>query len=176
MRTTRMMKTAGLLAMTLLCLTTLTAAPAVAAEHRFGVGIHYWRAVDELGDGSFDRNGAAGMLSYQYVPVGLFKLEGDVEYFPKGFGGSDDTAWSPQVYALVGGRFYAGVGAGVIYSPSFDDNLSDIFYAARIGGDFVILPRLHLDLNANYRFKDWNEIDQADTDTITLGAVFRIAF
>jgi hypothetical protein len=169
------MKTTGLLAITLLCLLLIPAA-APAADHSLGAGIHYWRTVDDLGNGSFDRSGAAGMLSYQYIPVGLFKLEADLEYFPKGFGGADDTAWSPQVYVILGNRLYGGVGAGVIYSSSFDGELSDVFYAARIGTDFAVLPRTHLDINANYRFKDWNQLDQADTDTITLGAVLRVRF
>jgi hypothetical protein len=166
------MRKTGLFWTILFCL----ALPATAAEQRFGLGIHYWRAVKEITHSSFDRTGAAGMLSYQYVPVGLFKIEGDLEYFPKGFGGADTTAWSPQVYLLVGSRLYAGVGAGVIYSKSFSGEFSKVFYAARIGTDFVVLPRLHLDVNANYRFKDWNQIDQASTDTITLGAVLRLAF
>lgn len=166
---------------TLLCLallagaSTLSTAAAHAADQSLGLGIHYWRAVDDL-DGSFDSDGAAGMLSYQYIPVGLFKIEADLEYFPKGFGGADDTAWSPQVYILLGNRLYAGVGAGVIYSQGFDGEFSDLFYAARIGTDFAILPRTHLDINANYRFNDWNQLDEADTDTITLGAVLRVRF
>jgi len=165
------MRKTGLFAILLLCL----AVPAAAGEQTFGVGVHYWRAVSELSS-SFDRSGAAGMLSYQYIPVGIFKIEGDLEYFPKGFGGADTTAWSPQVYLLVGNRLYAGVGAGVIYSKSFSGELSDVFYAARIGTDFVLVPRLHLDVNANYRFMDWNQIGKATTDTITLGAVLRFAF
>jgi hypothetical protein len=171
------MRKTGLLGIALLCLLSLfcRALPAAAAEQRLGLGIHYWRAVSQL-NSSFDRSGAAGMLSYQYVPVGVFKIEGDLEYFPKGFGGADTTAWSPQIYLLVGNRLYAGVGAGVIYSTSFSGKLSDVFYAARLGTDFVLLPRLHLDVNANYRFKDWNQIKQASTDTITLGAVLRLAF
>lgn len=171
-RMRRIRKTGLFWKLLLLCL----ACPAVAhgAEQSLGLGVHYWRTVSELSHSSFDRSGAAGMLSYQYVPVGLFRIEGDLEYFPKGFGGADTTAWSPQVYLLVGHRLYAGVGAGVIYSDSFDGKLSDVFYAARIGTDFAVLPRLHLDVNANYRFKDWNQIDQASTDTVTLGAVLRL--
>lgn len=168
------MRKTGLLWMTLLWLA-VPATVSAAAEQRFGLGIHYWRAVSDL-DRSFDRSGAAGMLSYQVVPVGLFKVEGDLEYFPKGFGGADTTAWSPQIYLLVGNRLYAGVGAGVIYSKSFSGELSDVFYAARVGTDLVLLPRLHLDVNASYRFKDWNQVQQASTDTITLGALLRLAF
>jgi len=166
------MRKTGLVWMFLLCLTV----PAAAADQTFGAGIHYWRTVKEITSSSFDRSGAAGMLSYQYLPAGIFTIEGDLEYFPKGFGGADTTAWSPQVYLLVGHRLYAGVGAGVIYSKSFSGELSDVFYAARVGTDFAVLPRLHLDINANYRFKDWNQIDQASTDTVTLGAVLRLHF
>jgi hypothetical protein len=164
------MRKTGFAWMLLLCL----AVPA-SADSSLGLGIHYWRAVSQI-TRSFDRSGAAGMISYQYVPAGLFKIEGDLEYFPKGFGGADTTAWSPQVYLLLGNRLYAGVGAGVIYSKSFSGDFSKAFYAARIGTDLVVLPRLHLDVNANYRFKDWNQIDKANTDTITLGAVLRLAF
>jgi hypothetical protein len=166
------MRKTGLVWMFLLCLTV----PAAAADQTFGAGIHYWRTVNELADRSFDRSGAAGMLSYQYLPAGIFTLEADLEYFPKGFGGADDAAWSPQVYVLIGHRLYAGVGAGVIYSQSFSGEVSKVFYAARVGTDFAILPRLHLDINANYRFNDWNQLDQASTDTVTLGALLRLHF
>jgi opacity protein-like surface antigen len=160
----------------LILLCSSLASTARAASFSLGAGVHYWRTVNELGNASFDRSGAAVMLSYQYLPEGLFKLEGDVEFFPRGFGGANDAAWSPQVYFLVGGRLYAGVGAGVIYSSSFDGRWSDVFYAARAGTDFALLPRVHLDINANYRFNDWNQLDQANTDTVTLGALLRLRF
>lgn len=159
-------------------LTTLCAAPAQAVEHRIGGGVHYWRTLDEIGDefGDIDEDGLSALLSYQLAPGGLIKLQVDAEYFEKGFGGAEDDAISPQVYVLLGGTVYAGVGAGIIYSDNFDDGESDIFYAARLGLDMTLLPRLHLDVNANYRTTDWDELEEADTDTITLGAVVRFAF
>ena len=151
------------------------APPAAAAEHRIGGGVHYWKTVDDLADDDFDvdEDGLATVLSYQYVPGGLLRLEVDVEYFEKGFGGSTDAAYSPQVYLVLGSGWYAALGGGVIYSSDFEDDVSDPFYAARLGLDMELLPRLHLDLNANYRFDAWSELENADTDTVTLGAVVR---
>ncbi|HYG65581.1 MAG TPA: hypothetical protein VEL74_23565 [Thermoanaerobaculia bacterium] len=166
-----------LLVFAVLGLSGLEAAPAAAAEHRLGGGVHYWKTVDELADDDFDIDdeGVAWVASYQYVPVGLFKLEVDVEYFPSGFGGSPETAWSPQLYLVLGGKLYGAVGAGVVFSEGYEDSPSDPFYAARLGLDLTLLPRTHLDVHANYRFNDWNEFEQADTDTITLGALLRFA-
>jgi hypothetical protein len=39
--------------------------------------------------------------------------------------------------------------------------------------DFSIIPRVSIDINANYRFDDWSLIDNAKTDTITFGALLR---
>lgn len=153
----------------------LSAAPA-AAEQRLGVGLHYWRTLDDLAGGDdIDRDGLAGLLTYQYAPIGLFKVQVDLEYFDSGFGGATEAAYSPQVYLVVGGKIYGAVGVGVLYSDSLEDNVSDPFYAFRVGSDFVILPRVHLDVNANYRTSEWDQID-ADTDTVTLGAAVRFAF
>ncbi len=161
-----------------LALMTLAALPAAAAQHRIGVGIHHWQTVDDLRDEGFediDESGSSGVLSYQLVPAGMFKVELDLEYFADGFGGSTEAAYSPQIFLLLGNKLYAGVGAGIIYSDGFEDSSSDPFYAARVGLDFLILPRLHLDINGNYRVNDWNQLDEADTDTITLGAFLRLA-
>lgn len=51
--------------------------------------------------------------------------------------------------------------------------VSDPFYAARVGLDFVLLPRIHLDVNLNYRAGTFDELDEASSDTITLGAALR---
>lgn len=155
----------------------LAAVPAAAGEHRLGLGAHYWQTVDELEDDNFsfaDEDGFAWVGSYQFVPAGLFKLEFDLEYFPDGFGGAEESAWSPQIYVVVGSRIYVAVGTGVVYSDGYEDDVSDPFYAARAGFEFAILPRTSLDIHGNYRFNDWNEIEQADTDTITLGALLRV--
>jgi opacity protein-like surface antigen len=152
----------------------LAAAPALAADHRIGLGVHHWQTVDDLADEGFeglDDSGTSGILSYQYMPEGIFSFELDMEYFADGFGGSTEAAWSPQVYLLVGHGLYAGVGAGTVYS---DGETSDPFYAAKVGVDFALIPHLSVDVNANYRFNDWSLIDEVDTDTVTFGAVLRV--
>jgi hypothetical protein len=163
------------------------AAPA-AAEHRLGFGFHYWKTIDELvddGSDAFDEiedDGLSQVFSYQYVPGGLIKFEVDLEYFDKGFGGATGASWSPQVWVLAGSSIYGGVGVGVTYGKNegFADwdeaEFSDPYYAARAGFDLLLLPRLHLDIGANYRFDAWSELEDADTDTLTLGAVARFAF
>jgi hypothetical protein len=162
----------------------LAASPAAAVEHRLGAGVHYWKTLAELEDDGFnltDEEGFSFILSYQFVPVRLLKLEVDFEYFPEGFGGSasGEDALSPQVYVLLGGKLYAGAGVGVVYSDGYStgDNPTDPFYALRVGVDIPLLPRrARLDLNANYQFDQWNQYEQADTDTITLGGMIRAVF
>jgi opacity protein-like surface antigen len=168
-RTQKSFRLSLLIAMLLVALT----APAFAADHRIGVGVHHWQTVDDLADQGFeglDEKGTSGILSYQYMPEGIFSFELDAEYFANGFGGSTESAYSPQVYLLVGHGLYAGAGVGVVAS---DGEKSDPFYAAKVGFDFSIIPRVSLDVNANYRFDDWGLIDDAETDTITFGALLR---
>ena len=153
-------------------------APADAAEHRFGIGGNYWRALDDLdaSDLDLDEDGLSPYFTYQFAPAGLFRLQLDVEYYSAGFGGSDATAYVPVGYALVEFGIYGGVGLGVTISDGLEDNVSDPFYAARVGWDFQIVPKVHIDLNANYRANTFDELEEVDSDSITLGAAVRIAF
>jgi hypothetical protein len=153
----------------------LAAAPASAAEHRFGGGIHYWRTLDDLEDDfELEDDGTAYVLSYQILPAGIFRFEGALEYFPEEFGGAEQEVYSPQVYLLVGHGLYLGVGTGVLYSSDLEDDVSDPFYAARAGFELTLIPRVHLDINANYRAEAWSELEDADVETLTLGAQVRI--
>ncbi len=154
------------------------AGSAAAGEHRFGLGELYWRSLDDLGTAHVKDNGVAPYLTYQYVPAGIFKLEADVEYYPKGFGGAPSAAYSPVVFVLVEFGLYAGLGVGVTVSNDLSDNISDPFYAARLGWDFQVLPRLHLDVNANYRANSFAALKDKgyDTDSLTFGAAARVAF
>lgn len=156
------------------------AGSAEAGQHRLGFGFHYWKTIDELSDQGIDQDieedGLSQVFSYQYLPGGFIKFEADVEYFKDGFGGATDSAWSPQVYVLFGGFVYAGVGVGITNSSSFESDWSDPYYAARAGLDLLLLPKIHLDINANYRFDAWSELENVDTETLTLGAIARFSF
>ncbi len=148
------------------------------AEVRVGGGVHYWTALGdiEVDDVDIDENGSSFLASVQFVPDGLFKFEGNLEYFTDGFGGGDAGAIAPQAFVLLGGGLYGGLGIGITYNDELEgDNWSDPFYAARVGLDIEILPSIHLDINANYIFNAFSDIDGADEDSITLGAIGRIA-
>lgn len=165
---------APLLLLMLAVMPVMLAAPAFAADHRIGAGVHHWQTVDDLADEGFEGledEGTSGIVSYQYMPEGIFSLELDLEYFADGFAGSTEEALSPQAYLLIGHGLYAGAGVGVTHS---DGETSDLFYAARLGFDIAIIPRLSIDINANYRFDDWDLIDEVETDTVTLGALVRL--
>ncbi|MFN7940518.1 MAG: hypothetical protein U0X73_02895 [Thermoanaerobaculia bacterium] len=166
--------------LTLALLAALGAAPAHAGDHRLGFGFHYWKTLDELKDDNFGGikdKGTSQVLSYQYLPGGLLRFELDLEYFDKGFGGSTSAAWAPQAYVLVGRGFYGGVGIGATRSSGLPkDSWSDPWYAAKAGIDLLLLPAVHLDISANYRNNVFNELDNFDSDTITLSAIARFAF
>ena len=154
----------------------LISLPAAAAEHRFGIGVHYWDAIDDvIGDGfDIDEDGVTGILSYQYRPGGLLSFELDLEIAPEGFGGSNDVTFSPTAFVLFGKGLYVGVGIGLSFASDLQDNVSDPFYAARVGFNFLLLPRISLDVNANYRADAFNELDDFDSDALTLGAIIRV--
>ena len=152
------------------------ATDAGAAEHRLGLCALYWRSVHDVEGAGLDSDGAAPCVTYQYVPAGIFKLEGDLEYYAHGFGGSNSAAYSPVAFVLAEFGIYAGVGIGVTVSDGFDNNVSDPFYVGRVGWDFQLVPRLHLDVNANYRASSFKGLEGYDTDSITFGAAARVAF
>jgi hypothetical protein len=172
----RLPKSAPLL-LTLIALGWAAAARPAAADSSIGFGLHSWRTIDDLhseGFGNLRRSGVSYLLSYQYGLVPLLKLEVDAEYFDKGFGGSSHYAIAPQAFVLVGGFVYGGLGIGTIYSRDFSNDFSSPFYAARVGLDLHLLPRIRLDVNANYHFHAWNELRGVNTGTVTVGAVARI--
>ena len=158
----------------------LAPAFAGAGEHRIGFGYHYWETLDDIEIDELDEideSGSAPVFSYQYLMNPFFRFEADVEYFEDGYGGSTEEAYAPQVYILFGRFLYAGVGVGVTHSDGFADGeeWSDEWYAARAGLEVFLLPRLHLDINANYRAAAFDALDEYETDSITLGASLRIS-
>ena len=149
-----------------------------SAEVRIGGGVHYWTALSdiEVDNVDIDDSGSSFLASVQWVPDGLFKFEGNLEYFTDGFGGGNAGALSPQAFVLFGGGLYGGLGIGVTYNDELEgSDISDPFYAARVGLDIEVLPNIHLDINANYLFNAFSDIDGADEDSITLGVIGRIA-
>lgn len=169
-----MMRTLATLA---LALTLLTATSATAEiKHRFGVGAHYWTALDNIDVDDVKEDGFAYLVSYQLRPASLIKFGLDVEMLPKAFGGAAKSVYAPQAYVILGNTLYAGLGVGTYFTDG--DFSKDPFFNLRAGLDLRLLPFIYLDINANYRFEEWDSIKSLDedisSDTITLGAAVRI--
>ena len=169
-------------AMALLLLATIWLSPGVAgaAEHRLGFGVHFWRTVDDFADDilddpldDLDDDGLAWVASYQYIPQSLLKFEIDLEYYDGGFAGSPDAALTPIGYVLIGRKLYGALGAGLTFSGGLEDDVSDPFFALRVGYQRALVPGIRIDINANYRAGAFNDLDEADTDAMTLGAILR---
>ena len=147
-------------------------------KNRIGIGANYWKNLDDIDVKDFDDSGLSYYLSYQLIPASLLKFELDVEMMQDGYAGSDDTVFSPQGFIILGAGIYAGLGIGTYYTDG--DFSSDPFFTLRAGLDIHVLPYIWLDVNANYRFEDWNDIsdvtDDVSTDTIMLGAAVRLQF
>ena len=154
-----------------------SAAMVAAGPHQAGIGLHYWFAIDEIeNQDSFDEDGFNWLFSYKYQNS-IIGFLGEVEMADREIAGNDDLVWSPQVFVTIGDFLYGGVGIGVHYT---DSDFSDPFYALKVGLDMELIHDfLHLDVNANYRFDNWDYDavrEDVDTDTVTLGAVVRFEF
>jgi hypothetical protein len=143
----------------------------------FGVGAHYWTTLKNIDVNNVDKNGFSYLAAYQYH-YGWIGAEACVEWFQKGFGGASQDVYQPQAYLILGKVIYAAAGIGGYYSDGKFAN--NPFYALRAGLDIPVLPILHLDINANYRFENFDDLStegkSIDTDTVTLGAAARLAF
>ena len=150
----------------------------VSAEvhHRIGGGVHYWTTLDDIDVDDVDEDGLAYVVSYQLRPASLIKFGIDLEMLPEEFGGSEEPVYAPQAYVIVGGGIYVGLGIGGYYTDG--EFAEDPFYNLRAGLDFCLLPFIYIDINANYRVEEWDDIKTVDedisTDTITLGAAVRL--
>lgn len=147
------------------------------STHRIGGGVHYWVALDDIDGDNVDEDGYDLIFSYQYVNSGFFKIEADLGLHQEGYAGAEEMVWSPQAYFLIGKGLYGGAGIGINYSNG--DFAKKPFYALRVGIDIEVLPSLFLDLNANYRFENWDYDrikEDVDIDTVTVGAILRLQF
>lgn len=164
--------------MTIFCILMASGQAIAEDRHRIGGGAHYWYTIDDIDVEEIDEDGLAWIISYQFVPSPIFKLEADVEIFPSGFGGSESTVFAPQVLGLLGSWIYGGLGIGVYLND--DDTLDDPFYTIRAGLDLELLPSFHIDINANYVFMGSmgkkEVLEDIDTDTVTLGLIARVGF
>lgn len=164
------MKRTVILAVAALCV--LFAASASQAGLSLGAGIHYLKTVGDIADAPEFDSSAFNVVASAQMGLGLFKIEGDVEWVSD-YGGSGESLLLPQAFVLVGGLLYggAGIGTGYIDGTWFDGP----FYALRVGVDIPLGP-VGIDINANYRFMNtaaFEEMGSEDLDSITFGAIVR---
>ena len=157
----------------MLAVVTASFATKASAGPSFGAGLHYLYAMGDIdtNDPDLSKN-SFGVIGSLQFPLGLIKAEADVEYIFD-FLGTGEGMWEPQLYGLIGGLIYggAGIGWGYVDGEWFDNP----FYALRAGVDLPV-GKLHLDVNANYRFlstKALEGADEEDLDSVTFGAVVR---
>ena len=152
--------------------------PSARSEMQLGGGVHYWRTLDEIDVDDIDDDGLAWYLSFQIASESLVTLEIDIEQLPEEMGGGDDEIYAPIGYVLLGTGVYGGVGIGGYYSDG--EFHEDPVYALRAGLRVVVVDPVFLDINANYRFHEWDDVDEIDDDigseTITLGVAARVQF
>lgn len=145
------------------------------SPHQLGGGAHYWRTIDDIEDDEdVDEDGFGWVASYQYKPQ-LLGLGIDVEWKEKGFGGAPEDVYEPQAYLILGQSLYGAAGIGGYYTDG--EFADDPFYLFRAGLDLELIPAIHIDIHAIYRFENWdtveNDATDIDTDTVTLGAALR---
>ena len=159
-------------------LVVLTVATSPAGGSRIGAGVHYWKTLNKIEFNEIEESGLSWIASCQFGSSSLLKFQADLEIFPKKFAGFTEVAYAPQAFIILGKTIYGGVGIGTYY---IDGGFADKpFYLLRAGLDLELVPTLYLDINANYRFEDWDKpkdiVKDIDTDVMTLGAALRIAF
>ena len=152
----------------------LTAGARVSEAIEVGAGARYFRTIDQL-DGPFEESGLAPLLTVRGELASLLHLQGDFVLYPDGYAGANKDVFAPEVFLLLGKGIYAGLGVGSLVA---DGDMGDPFFIARAGVNLELLPSLFLDINANYEFAEWDQIntidENADSDTITLGAALRV--
>lgn len=151
----------------------LMSAQAQESNTRFGAGVSYWVALDDIDIDNVDEDGFSYLLSYQKRP-GLLGLQLDLEYFDSRF---QDDAYAPAAYVIIGNALYAAAGIGIVYENDWAD---DPFFALKAGFDLELTKRIYLDLGVSYRVEGSVNVDDAlddiDTDTLYAGAALRFGF
>lgn len=163
--------------------------PVFSSEHSLGIGGHYFKTLEEISDDlnddyadAFHKDGIGLNLSYKYKPSIIYGFLCELQFFPDGYYFSE-SAISSRILFLMGSTVYVGAGIAWNYlstEPAFEDlggnsgEWTDAYYLVRAGFELPIVPRLKLDINANYELNQWSDLEDFDSDYISLGAGIRI--
>lgn len=162
----------------------LLALPARAATEQssggfeLGIGANYWYSVKDAVNEKFDEDGLGWMISSRWMWTDYIGLGFELERSPKNFVAVEDYMYAPSAHLIVGKGLYLGFGVGCYYYDG--DFYDDAWYNIRVGVKAEIVDPLLIDINVNYRADSFKEVgdvvDEADGETLTLGAALRINF
>lgn len=165
------MKKSTLITLTLFLLSPF-ALQAEDGQHSLGFGVNYWQVIDDIDIDDIEDNGFSYLAAYRY-DGGLLSLQAEVEVFPEDYAGAPKDVYSPQALVVLGESLFVAAGAGINYSDG--EFADDPYYLLRAGLSLIGLGPFQIDFHATYLFTDAGafDVDDIDTDTITLGAMIR---
>ena len=146
----------------------------LAAQVSIGGGVHYLRNLGDItNDGALDlsQNSIAVQLSVRRS-FGLLSVDGQTGYIFN-YLGTDESAWEPALWGLLGSVIYGGAGIG--WQRSNGEWSDKPFYALRAGFDLP-LGGLELDAYGSWRFQgsdDFEGLTGEDLDSLTFAALLR---
>ncbi len=162
-----------------------------AGEHTLFFGVHYFYTLDQINDDlddslgdSFHEDGLGYNFGYRYKFTPYFGLLAEIQTYPNGYVDAESVI-SPRILAVFGQTIYAGIGVGwhnVEWEDVTDDlheskNWTESFYTLRLGLEFpIFVDHLRLDLNGNYDFNEWNDVEEFDSDIITFSTGLKLSF
>jgi len=143
--------------------------------HGCGLGVHYWRNVDDGGLNRVHEDGAAWVAGYQYRIARMLAVQSDMEMYPRRFIAAESKVYAPVVYLLAGAGIYGGLGTGVYISDG--ERSQSPFYVTRTGLELQLVPQASIDLSLNYRVASFSDIggmfDDLDFQSISMAVMVR---
>lgn len=152
-------------------------APGIRAESSLGIGPRVFRTVDSLPH-QYTEMGAGAFINWRTYWTDLISGQVELALYEDGFAGAPQEVVAPQAFLLLGRDFYAGFGAGILFS---DGDLADKpFLALRAGYQWPWGEYLMVDLNATYEYGEWEGVTKfspkEECDTISIGLGLRLNF
>ena len=147
------------------------------AESSLGIGPRVFRKVDNV-PRQYTEMGAGAFVNWRTYWTDLVSGQVELALYEDGFAGSPKEVIAPQAFVLLGREFYAGFGAGILFS---DGDLADKpFLALRVGYQWPWGEALTVDLNATYEYGEWDGVSKflpkEESDTLSIGLGLRLNF
>jgi hypothetical protein len=143
------------------------ASAATDSHAGLGVGLHYLKTVEDMGETSGFDSSSLGFLGVFSFSPGFINFELDFEYIPNY--AFDKDLLQPSAYAFLGNHIYGGFGVGIgHFNGEWAD---DPFFDIRAG-----LKILSFDFFGSYKIQDLdelNDLESEDLNAVTFGAIYK---